>query len=95
MIYILFGPDDFSLKEALVHIKDGMGSREMLATNTTVFEGKNLALQQLISTCDTVPFLAEKRLVIVNGLLGRFEPKKGRNGRKGKRTSDKSGGVKE
>ena len=92
MIYILFGPDDFSLKEELVHIKEGMGDREMLSTNTTVFEGQTLTPEQLMSTCDTVPFLAEKRLVIVNGLLGRFELKRGKG--RSKKTSAKSDNVK-
>ncbi|MDI6814722.1 MAG: DNA polymerase III subunit delta, partial [Dehalococcoidales bacterium] len=32
-------------------------------------------LDQLRTACETAPFLAERRLVIVNGLLERFEPK--------------------
>ncbi|MCD6358389.1 MAG: DNA polymerase III subunit delta [Dehalococcoidia bacterium] len=92
MIYILFGPDEFSLRKELVRIKDGMGSGEMLETNTTEFDARTLTPEQLMSTCDTVPFLAEKRLVIVNGLLGRFESPKKKN--RDKRTSAKSGDLK-
>ncbi len=73
MFYILFGEDDFSLKEALTKIKEGLGDEAMVATNTTVLQGQNTAPEQVIATCDTVPFLATKRLVIVEGLLGLFE----------------------
>ena len=74
LLYILYGEDDFSLKEALAEIKEGLGDKELLATNTTLLQGQNLTLQQLIITCDTLPFLAPKRLVIVDGLLSRIEP---------------------
>src|SRR4030065_181230 len=61
-------------RSALAEIKEGMGDKELLATNTTILQGQNLTLPQLIITSDTLPFLAPKRLVIVEGLLSRFEP---------------------
>jgi len=73
LLYILYGEDDFSLREALADIKQGLGDKELLSTNTTVLEGQNLSLQQLITTCDTLPFLAPNRMVIIEGLLSRFE----------------------
>ena len=78
MIYILYGEDDFSLKEALDRLKDGLGDREMVATNTTRLQGQHLTPEQLITTCSTLPFLAPKRLVIVEGLLSRFEQQDGK-----------------
>jgi len=74
LLYILYGEDDFSLKEELNRIKDALGDREMLVTNTNVFSGQHLSPEQLMATCDTLPFLSAKRLVIVEGLLSRFEP---------------------
>jgi DNA polymerase III subunit delta len=73
LLYILYGEDDFSLREALTEIKEGLGDKELLSTNTTILQGQNLTLQQLIITCDTLPFLAPSRLIIVEGLLSRFE----------------------
>ena len=73
MLYILHGEDDFSLNRALAEIKKGLGDPSMLATNTTVLEGQSVTPDQLQSVVGTVPFLAENRLVIVQGLLGRFE----------------------
>ena len=75
MLYILFGADDFSLRGRLEELKRGWGDEESLAINTTLFEARQLTLPQLINACDAVPFLGENRLVIVEGLLSRFEPK--------------------
>ncbi len=75
MLYILLGQDDFSRRQWLDEIKGGMGDQALLAANTTTFDGQQMTLDQLRTVCETVPFLVEKRLVIVNGLLERFEPK--------------------
>jgi len=74
LLYILYGEDDFSLKEELNRIKQDLGDKEMLVTNTNVFSGQHLTPEQLMATCDTLPFLAPKRLVIIEGLLSRLEP---------------------
>lgn len=81
MLYILTGPDDFSRSEALNDIKKGLGDPTLLAANTTMLEGGQLTLDELRNACETVPFLSERRLVIIEGLLERFEPKS-RSGRK-------------
>jgi len=78
MLYILYGQDDFSLNQAVGKIKADLGDWEMLATSTTNLEGKHLTLGELRNKCDAAPFLSPHRLVIVNGLLGRFEVKQGR-----------------
>lgn len=78
MIYILSGPDDFSLNQSLVEIKKGLGDQGNLAANTTVLDGQQVASDQLTAVCSAVPFLAEKRLVIINGLLEHFEARSSR-----------------
>ncbi len=85
MLYILVGQDDFSLTQSLEEIKKGIGEPTLLATNTTTLDGKQATLDQLRTVCETLPFLAERRLVIVDGLLERFEPK-GKSSRKKKST---------
>ncbi|HXZ95150.1 MAG TPA: DNA polymerase III subunit delta [Dehalococcoidia bacterium] len=75
MFYILYGQDDFSLNQAMGKIKADLGDRETVATNTTRLEGQHLTLTELRNKCDVVPFLSSHRLVIVEGLLGRFEAK--------------------
>jgi DNA polymerase-3 subunit delta len=75
LLYILCGEDDFSLRQELEKIKSGIGDETALATNTTVLEGPQVTVDQLRMAAETVPFLAEKRLVIIHGLLERIEPK--------------------
>jgi len=78
-LYVLLGEDDFSRRQALEEIKRGLGD-QALPANITVLDGRQVSLAQLRSVGETVPFLAEKRLVVVEGLLARFEPG-GRSGR--------------
>ena len=73
LLYILQGEDDFSLTRALDEIKKGLGDPSLLSTNTTLLDGKQLTPGELRMVVETVPFLAENRLVIVEGLMGRFE----------------------
>jgi len=75
LLYILLGQDDFSLRQALEEIKMGIGDQTILATNTTTLDGQQLTLDQLKTVCETAPFLSERRLVIIDRLLERFEPK--------------------
>lgn len=74
MVYILWGEDEFSLTAALEKIRKSLGDKTLLEVNTTTLDGQELTLNQLKSVCDSVPFLAKKRLVIINGLLTRFDP---------------------
>ena len=83
MLHILLGQDDFSLSQSLEEIKRGIGDQEILAANTAILNGQEVTLAQLRTVCETVPFLAERRLVIVKGLLERFEPR-GKSSRKKK-----------
>lgn len=78
MFYILYGRDDFSLDQAVGRIKADLGDREVVATNTTNLAGQHLTLSELRNKCGAAPFLSSHRLVIVDGLLGRFEGKQKR-----------------
>ncbi len=73
MLYILAGPDDYTLTQALEQIKKGLGDPGMLAAATTRLDGPEVTPDSLREVCQTLPFLAEKRLVILRGLLERFE----------------------
>jgi DNA polymerase-3 subunit delta len=77
LFYILYGKDDFSIQQELEEIKNKLGDQDMLAVNTTVLDDRQLSLSQLKDACSATPFLCLYRLVIVKGLLGRFESKSG------------------
>jgi len=95
MFYIFYGADDFSRHQALEEIKKGLGAPEMLAVNTSLLDGQGLSLSQLKDSCSTVPFLCPVRLIVVEGLLSRFEPKPKQERRVGHSQQESRPGLKE
>jgi DNA polymerase-3 subunit delta len=95
LFYILYGRDDFSLQQALEEIKNELGNQEMLAVNTSVLDGQQLRLSQLTDACSAMPFLSPCRLVIVRGLLGRFETKTGPERRSSRSKTKNNSAVEE
>jgi DNA polymerase-3 subunit delta len=75
LLHILIGEDDYSILQALREILKSSGDAEAVMSNTTVLEGPKVTPEQLRAACETVPFLADKRLVVIEGLLSRFEAK--------------------
>lgn len=74
LLYILAGPDDFSRDRALEEIKaTSIGDPASAATCTTVLDGQHVSPDEIRSVCATAPFFAEKRLVIIHGLLARLD----------------------
>ena len=82
MIYILHGADDYSISRELEVIKNNCGDPSVMATNTTVLDGADISPAELRVACETVPFLADKRLVIINGLFEKFTARQSRQGTK-------------
>jgi len=74
LLYILYGADDYSINHELDLIKKSAGDPSMLATNTVALDGGAVTENDLRVACETVPFLADKRLVLVYGLIERFSP---------------------
>ncbi len=77
MILLLTGPDDFSRREALTALKAAHDRDGGLATNTVTLNGASITLAELRAAATTVPFLAEYRLVVVEGLCRRFDARNG------------------
>ncbi|MDO8531703.1 MAG: DNA polymerase III subunit delta [Dehalococcoidia bacterium] len=90
MLYVLHGEDAYSRRQALEAIRTGLGPADALITNTTVLDGASVSVSQIKQACETVPFLSSHRLVIVEGLLERFEERNTdrRRGRKGGASAD-------
>ena len=89
MIYVLHGDDDFTMGEAVASMKEKVGLPDVRDVNVTELDGGSVGLEELVAVSSTVPFLADKRLVIVNGLLSRFERR--RRARQGSKPSPKLG----
>ncbi len=76
--YVFHGTDEFTRTEALASFKRRLGPTDTVDLNTILLDGGRLTLAELHHTCDAIPFLAEKRLVIVEGLLTRLTSRKDR-----------------
>ena len=75
LLHILIGQDDYTIAQTLKKIKQGVGDEALLEANTTTLEAEGLTSERLRAECSAMPFMTEKRLIIVNGLLMRFHPK--------------------
>ena len=83
MIVVLYGADALGLRRRLQELKDEAdGGTGMLSTNLTTIDGRDAKPNDIIGPAMMPPFLAPKRLVLVEGLLDRFAPRgDGRPGR--------------
>ncbi len=91
MFYILHGEDEFSRAEQVAAFKEKIGDAAVRDFNVTVLDGRKVTLAELRHAADAVPFLADKRLVIVDGLLTRLSAGRG----KGSSGGEPSGSTKE
>ena len=73
MIRVLHGEDELSRSEALARIRASAGPEEVRDPNTTVFEGRAIKLEEVIGAGQVVPFMADRRVVIVYGVLTRMQ----------------------
>jgi DNA polymerase-3 subunit delta len=70
-VYVLYGEDSFGRDEAVQTLKERMRALPAGDHNLTEF-GPETTVASLRQAADVVPFLAERRMVIVRGLLSRL-----------------------
>lgn len=75
MLYLFRGPNSFSIREEIFRMRDSLGPSDLASLNYTEAEASTLGTAGLASLAQTMPFLSEKRLVVVRGLLAPFEPR--------------------
>ncbi len=64
MFYLLHGNDEFTCREQLKKLRQ-QGNFDY---NQDTYYGGEVSLMTLTATCNTIPFLAEQRLVVLEGL---------------------------
>jgi DNA polymerase-3 subunit delta len=67
--YVLHGTDEYSLKNEIRAIRAKMGDPTIADLNTTTVEGKNASAVEIIAAASSFPFMGDKRLVLVEGML--------------------------
>lgn len=80
MYYIFHGEDELGRSEELKKLRAKMGDPQFADLNTTVIDGRSVTLGELRHHADAIPFLADKRMVIVEGLLSRLNPRQRKKG---------------
>src|SRR5512136_3040807 len=76
MFFILHGDNEFEISERVAGFKQKIGDDSMRDLNITVLDGRKTTLSEVQHAADAIPFLADKRLVIVEGLLTRLASRK-------------------
>ena len=73
-LHLVYG-DDFLVSQALKELRQRVGSPEVVEPNCHYISGSNVDLASLTLVCDAMPFLAEMRLVVVEGALTAADPR--------------------
>ncbi len=76
MLHILYGDDDFSIYEAVEALKVNVGLGDVDDGNVIKLDVSSVSAQEVQAMCQTVPFLADSRMIVLRGLLATFENKK-------------------
>ncbi len=92
-IYILYGEDTFGRDEAVQTLRDRMRMLAAGEHNLTELAGADATVSNLRLAADTAPFLADRRMVLVRGLLTRLSGGRGGGQRRarGRTRADRDG----
>jgi len=75
LIRVFHGDNEFGIDESVREIRASLGE-DAAASNTIEFEGRNFKPGEVEAAARTVPFLADRRIVLVRGLLRRLDTTK-------------------
>jgi DNA polymerase-3 subunit delta len=78
MFYILHGENELERSEQVTDFKHKVGDESVRDLNVTILDGRKTTLSELQHAAEAIPFLADKRLVVVEGLLARLASRKGK-----------------
>ena len=78
MFYILHGENELERSEQVADFKQKVGDESVRDLNVTLLDGRKTTLSEVQHAADAIPFLADKRLVVIDGLLARLAGRKSR-----------------
>jgi len=81
---VLHGEDEFTLDEEVARLRAELDGGPNAGLNTTIVEGSETTVQEVLGAVEAYPFLADSRVVIARGLLAHLTRKgAGETGKKG------------
>ena len=75
--YLFLAPDEFLLGQRLGQLKQALGDPEMAPLNIAELDGVRSDASEILHHAGALPFLADRRLVIVRGYLAYLESRLG------------------
>ncbi|HYU19974.1 MAG TPA: DNA polymerase III subunit delta [Chloroflexota bacterium] len=84
LIYVLYGSDRFTRDEQVRGLKRRMLAEPCGEYNLSELSGREFGVADVRAVADTLPFMAERRLVVVEGLIGRLAGSARSAGRRGR-----------
>jgi DNA polymerase-3 subunit delta len=67
-IYLIYGSEELLLSQALARLTKRIGESADLDFNSDTFEGESANADDVVAACNTLPFLSERRLVVVKNV---------------------------
>ena len=75
--FVVYG-DSFLVRQRMAALEAEHGADAVMEANRHRFQGNQVSPQELLGTCQAIPFLDSLRLVVVDGLLAIAESRSGR-----------------
>jgi DNA polymerase-3 subunit delta len=72
VVYLLHGDDDFAIARFVNELEAKLGDPSLAALNVTRLDGRTFNPDELLSIAGTLPFLARRRIVILENPLARL-----------------------
>ena len=66
VVYIFYGDDGVAINETIAELKSRIGDASTTELNYVTLDGRSLAIEQLETAGRSLPFLADRRLTVLN-----------------------------
>jgi DNA polymerase-3 subunit delta len=73
VVYIFYGDDVVAINESIAELKSRIGDPSTTELNYIVLDGRSLAIEQLETAGRSLPFLADRRLTVINHPLASMQ----------------------
>lgn len=67
-IYLLYGEEEYLIQKFIKNIKEKVLVPSFEDLNLITIENKEFTMEKLVDACETLPFMADRKLVIIRGL---------------------------
>ncbi|NLJ79392.1 MAG: DNA polymerase III subunit delta [Tissierellia bacterium] len=64
-VYLFYGEEFYLIDELVNRVKDAYIDDRFETLNYSVLEGKELSFDRLMNACETLPFMADKKIVVI------------------------------